>query len=207
MQRGKLITFEGLDGAGKSTQLALFAMKLTEMKMPFIRTKEPGGTPFGQQIRKLVLSKEETFCHETELFLFLADRAHHVEELIKPQLEKGQIVLVDRYVHSTVAYQNSFSVETLEYLNKIATKELFPDLTFYYDFDPNKLYQRMSMRGGEKDRIESKNIDFMHQVRDRFLHLCKTYPDKIILINADQTIEEVAKETYERFREFSEKSH
>lgn len=205
MVKPLLISFEGLDGVGKSTQMLLFAMKLEQDGIKVSLTKEPGGTALGQRIRDLLLTRGEEFCPETELFLFLADRSHHVNSLLLPKLKEGYTLLVDRYIDSTIAYQHFFPVEQLEALNEMATRSLLPDLTFYYDLTPTLLQQRLAMRGGEKDRMEGLIDPFLEKVRSRFLALKRMYPERIVLIDANRTIEEVAEETYVCYRKFAEK--
>ena len=193
--KGLFITFEGADGSGKTTQLEKIAEHLANEKFSIIKTREPGATELGQKIRNLVLHYDGDVSPTCEMFLFLSDRAQHIDTLIKPALEDGKIVLCDRHIDSTIAYQGygrGKDIEQLKNLNKIATSSMVPDLTLVYDVDTDVAQTRV---GDEKDRLEAAGAEFHKKVRHGYLELAKEYPDRIIVINANNSIDTVYNET------------
>ena len=180
MTRGYFITFEGCEGCGKSTQNKKLKVYLEEQGKTVVCTHEPGGTKFGTQIRELILNRETTFKHNhTELLLFIADRLEHVEQVIKPALEQGHIVLCDRYIDSTVAYQcGGRAVESslISMLNGFVN--LTPDVTFLLDIDPVEGIKRAKKRA-ELDRFEQEKMAFHYRVRDAYLEIAKNEPDRV----------------------------
>lgn len=206
MKKGLFITFEGIDGCGKTTQLNMLKEMLEKDGYKVITTKEPGSGNLGSEIRKILLHAKETIANKAEMFLFLADRAQHVEMIIKPEIEKGNIVLCDRHTDSTVAYQGygrNQDVNLLTELNDIATSTLKPDLTLLYDVSPETSSLRV---GREKDRMESEGNGFMSKVRDGYSDLAKKYPERIKKIDAEKSIEEVFKETEKYIYEILKKN-
>lgn len=202
------ITFEGVEGAGKSTQISLLNSSLTEIGIKTLITKQPGGSILGEKIRKLILNpdEEDTPSALTELLLYIADRAHHVETVIRPALAENKVVICDRYTDSTLAYQGfarGFELETLENLNNIATGGLKPDLTFLLDLKPEDGLSRIkNFRSDTKlDRLESEKIDFHQRVRNGFLRIAKKEPDRVILIDAFAAKEDLAKKIFQKVRE------
>lgn len=194
-KKGLFITFEGADGCGKSTQLKMTAEYLQNKGYEVISTRDPGGTPLGSKIREILLhhdGKVATYC---ELFLYLADRAQHIDEKIIPALQEGKVILCDRYVDSTLAYQGyarGVDTEEILKLNNIVAKNLMPDLTFVFDVSTEVAEQRVVKRTNEaKDRMESEAKEFHHKVRAGFLDLAEKYPERIKVINANQEIEKV----------------
>ncbi len=199
--RGKFIVFEGVEGAGKTTQIHQTAAWLERSEPPrrslrdrmesevFI-TREPGGTKLGQQIRQLLLDDNHGWVsNRTELLLYGADRAQHIEETIGPQLDRGNIVLCDRFTDSTIAYQGygrGFDLDEIDRVNQLATGGLQSDLTIWLDLDVTIGLQRVSMRG-KPDRMERASIDFHHRVRQGYQELANTYPDRIVRIDATQS--------------------
>ena len=169
---GFFITFEGGEGAGKSTLSKKIYQYLVKQKKAVLFTKEPGGTKLGKKVRILLLQKKETWISpRAELLLFLADRAQHVDELIIPALQQGQIVLCDRFSDSTRAYQGAgrgFSTKWLESLLQFATNGLQPDLTFYLDVDPQIGFQRAKRERRQLDRMEQEALAFHKKVRKAF---------------------------------------
>lgn len=191
MKKGLFITFEGIDGCGKTTQLHKVKEYLENSGYDVVVTREPGALNIGQKIRNILLHAEETVSDGCEMFLFLADRAQHVETFIKPALEKGKIVLCDRHTDSTIAYQGygrGQDIELLRNLNNIAVNGLFPDLTFLYDISADIAQKRV---GNEKDRMESSSADFYNRVRNGYLELQKQNTSVIKKIDANNSVEEV----------------
>ncbi len=191
MQKGLFITFEGADGSGKTTQLNNIKTFLEEKGYDVVITREPGALDIGQKIRNILLHHDGIVADRCEMFLFLADRAQHVETFIKPAIQSGKIVLCDRHTDSTIAYQGygrGQDIELLKKLNSIAVNGLIPDLTLLFDVSTETAQQRV---GNEKDRMESAGIEFHKKVRNGYLELQKEYPNRIKLINANNSIETV----------------
>lgn len=191
---GLFITFEGGDGAGKSSLIDKIYEELSRKAKQALKTKAPGGTKIGEAIRNLLLHSHTPLNPRTELFLFLADRAQHVEEVIKPALQKGVIVLCDRYNDSTLAYQGAargLDGDFLHDLCHFATNGLNPDLTLYLDLDPKIGFERLKKAGLTKDRIESEDIDFHQKIRNGFLKIAHQEPKRFRVIDASQTPDSV----------------
>ena len=195
---GVFITIEGGDGAGKSTLLEGLVDHLEREGIPLFKTRAPGGTSIGQEIRKIRLShKESRVSSKCELLLFMADRAQHVEEIIRPALEKGQIVLCDRFNDSTIAYQGAargFSFEEVESLCDYATGGLKPDLTLYLDLPADLAMTRRAKAGQGVDRIESEALNFHEKIREGFLTIAAKDAERFKVIDATQSPEDVLKE-------------
>lgn len=195
MENGFFITFEGADGSGKTTQLNNIKTFLQEKGFDVVTTFEPGATKTGEKIRNILLHSEDSVADSCEMFLFLADRAQHVEMFIKPALKQGKIVLCDRHTDSTIAYQGygrGQNVELLKKLNQIAVNALSPDLTLLFDVSTEIAQDRV---GKDKDRMEAAGIEFHKKVRNGYLELLKENPERIKLINANNSIETVYNET------------
>jgi dTMP kinase len=196
---GKFVVVEGTEGAGKTTQIKLTAQWLTTAypDRPLIVTRQPGGTALGQGIRQMLLDPDNPIVPLTELLLYAADRAQHVEELIKPHLAQGGIVLSDRYTDSTVAYQGygrQLDLNLIEQLNAIATTGLTSNLTLWLDVDVQQGVQRArGLKGNYSggDRIEQESLDFHHRVRAGFQALALAHPDRIVTIDANRPPDEV----------------
>ena len=191
MKKGLFITFEGADGSGKTTQLNKIKNFLEEKGFDVVVTREPGSLELGQKIRNILLHYDGVVSDRCEIFLFLADRAQHVETFIKPAIEEGKIVLCDRHTDSTIAYQGygrEQDIELLKKLNEIAVNGLKPDLTMLFDVSTETAQERV---GNEKDRMESIGIEFHKKVRNGYLELLKENSDRIKLINANNSIETV----------------
>lgn len=197
MQRGLFITFEGPDGAGKTTQINTFATYLHETGRQFLVTREPGGTRISDIIRALILDPEYTeMNNETEVLLYAASRAQHVREKILPALKRGLTVLCDRYVDASVAYQGyglQVDVEQVLALNAFATSGLMPDRSYFIDIAPDKARNRLFHRNEKEglDRIEQKELSYHEKVRDGFRLIYEQNKDRICFINGHQSIEEV----------------
>ncbi|MDR1997412.1 MAG: dTMP kinase [Candidatus Margulisbacteria bacterium] len=180
------ITFEGPDGSGKTTQSRLLHTELLRQGHAVVWTREPGGTEAGRQIRQMLL-EDRTFqlSAETELFLFAADRAQHIAEVIKPALADGKIVLCDRYIDSTTAYQaggRGFAAEFIAGLNKYSTGGLVPDLTFLLDIPANVGLKRATRQ--KTDKFEQESLDFHQKVRQKYLELAQNEPRFVLLDGA-----------------------
>ena len=191
MKKGLFITFEGADGSGKTTQLNNIKTFLEQKGLDVVVTREPGSLELGQKIRNILLHYDGVVADRCEIFLFLADRAQHVETFIKPAIAEGKIVLCDRHTDSTIAYQGygrEQDIELLKNLNEIAVNGLKPDLTMLFDVSTETAQQRV---GSEKDRMEAAGIEFHRKVRQGYLELYKENPDRIKLINANNSIETV----------------
>ena len=188
------ITFEGPEGSGKTLQLAKLVDYLEEYNFPVLATREPGGTTIGEQIREVLHKLENTKMHpRTELLLYQASRAQHVEQVILPNLEQGKIVLCDRYADSTLAYQgygHQLDLDQLSRLINYATGGLKPDMTLMLDIDAEEGLRRRQ-QGGEWNRLDAYELEFHQRVRKGYFELVQKEPERWVKIDAGQTIEEV----------------
>ncbi|MFC1608265.1 dTMP kinase [Candidatus Latescibacterota bacterium] len=188
--KGYLITLEGIDGCGKTTQAERLFAVLADRGLSSHLFREPGGTVIGEKIRSILLDPSLTEMHPlAELFLYLAARVQITDELIRPSLEHGDIVVMDRYSDSTVAYQGyarGIGSDTVSNVNAIATMGLRPDVTFIIDCDPVLAMSRVS---SEPDRLESEGLVFMERVREGFLELAKQDPKRYVIIDGSKSIE------------------
>ncbi len=199
MTRGLFITFEGIDGCGKSTQLRLLADHLQAASLPVIVTREPGGTALGQSVRALLLSASQVVSPIAELLLFAADRAQHVAEVIQPALDRGCIVLCDRFDDSTTCYQavgRGLDMKLVTSLQPIATGGINPDLTLLFDLEPGIAWQRISRRAEEmaatiEDRFERAAMEFHQRVRQAYLDLSARAPARIKVVSSLGTPENI----------------
>jgi len=193
---GLFITFEGIDGCGKSTQAELLAQQITQRGFEVVVTREPGGTPLGEGIRQLLVSDVSVHvAPTTELLLYVAARAQHVAELITPSLEAGRIVISDRYTDSTVAFQGygrGLDPEMIEKLNKFATAGLVPDLTIVFDIDPALARSRLDSRpvGGLLGAFDEQHIDFHERMREGYLKIAREQPSRIKVVDAGGAVED-----------------
>ena len=197
MKKGLFITFEGADGCGKTTQLTLLDEYFNKAGRKTLLTREPGAGILGAKIREILLNYDGEVSPNCESFLFLADRAQHVEGMIKPALEEGTIVLCDRYTDSTLAYQGygrELDMERIKYLNNLATSGLKPDLTIVFDVD---IETSLSRVGKSKDRMESAGVDFFNRVRRGYLEIAKQEPERVKIIDSSDTIENVHRKVIE----------
>ena len=192
--KGLFITFEGADGCGKTTQIELLDEYLRNKGYKTLLTREPGAKGLGENLREILLNYDGEVSSNCEAFLFLADRAQHVDCVVKPAVENGTIVLCDRHADSTIAYQGygrGVNIDELRHLNNIATSGMKPDLTFVFDVDVETSQSRV---GENKDRMESAGIEFFKRVRNGFLEIAKQEPQRVKVINSKQSIEEVHKQ-------------
>ena len=202
IQKGFFITFEGADGCGKTTQSELIQKYLEEKGYEVVWTREPGSPGLGKKIRELLLHYDDDVAPMCEAFLFLADRAQNVAQTVKPAVDSGKIVLCDRHTDSTIAYQGygrGEDIKKLAYLNDLATSSVKPDLTFVFDVSTEVAQTRV---GSEKDRMESAGMEFHKKVRYGYLELAKQEPERIKVIDANNSIEQVFADTKKALESF-----
>lgn len=193
------ITFEGIDGVGKSTQLDLLQQWLEGRGREVIRTLEPGGTELGQEIRHLLLHRKGDVAARAEALLYAADRAHHVATKIRPALADGKVVLSDRYFDSSVAYQGAareLDVDEVRNISLWAVDNLIPDLTVLLDLDAEAAIQRRNKTGTEPDRLEREKVDFFVRARAQYLELAKE--PRFLVVDATLSIDEIQQQIRER---------
>ncbi len=200
---GTFITFEGIDGSGKSTQLRLLANYLKEAGGEVVLTREPGGTPVGVRLRGALLDAHEEVDPLTELLVFAADRAQHVRRVLRPAIEAGQVIISDRYADATVAYQGAgrgFSPELIAEIVQLATEGLKPDLTVLFDLSVEESTARTSRRSDGKhkgDRLDEEASDFHVRVRDAYLELARAEPERVKVVETNRPVEETHKRVKE----------
>lgn len=209
--KGRFITIEGVEGAGKSSVLRYVQHLLEQANIPCIVTREPGGTPIAEEIRKVLLSKhDEMMCPDTELLLMFAGRAQHISQVILPALQRGQWVISDRFADASFAYQGGGRGVPLTHIRELASwvqGDLEPDLTLLMDLPVEVGFSRIDSRGA-KDRIESEGIDFFQRVRDSYLKRAQKFPDRFRIINAEHDFETVKEEVHTVLRSLmSEETH
>ena len=196
------ITIEGPEGSGKTTAVDTAVRELEEMGYQIVRTREPGGTPISEQIRNVILDKANTTMDErTEALLYAAARRQHLVEKVWPSLKEGKIVICDRYLDSSLAYQGGargLGIDNILEINNFATEGTFPDLTLLFDLQPELGLARIAANSNrEVNRLDLEKIEFHTKVRNTFLELAKRYSDRFVVIDASQSKEEVAKKTLE----------
>jgi len=196
---GWFITFEGVEGSGKTTQIRLAGEFLREKGFPVFMTQEPGGTPLGERIREILLNRGGfDISGEAEVFLFAAARAQHADAVIRPALEKGQVILCDRFSDATIAYQaygRGLPLEAVREICRFASRGLSPRLTLLFDLPVEKGLERAFLRiaGREErsreDRFERENLDFHRRIREGYLTIAREEPDRVKIVNASRDIE------------------
>lgn len=207
MTKGYLITFEGLDGSGKSTQALKLKEALSRKGYSVVLTREPGGTPLAEEIRRVILTPTtEPLVPMAEILLYAASRAQHVENLIKPALAEGKIVISDRFIDSSIAYQGyglGWDVEVVKAVNRMAVNGLMPDLTFFIDVSVEKALERIKGRQhrAEADRIESREMLFHRKVREGFIQLSKSDSRFVRVESEEYSIETIHREIMEILRQ------
>ena len=206
--QGLFITVEGPDGAGKSTLIQRLEKKLQEeLTVPLVRTREPGGSEIAEKIREVILDPKNTAMDDrTEALLYAASRRQHIIEKIKPSLAEGKVVLCDRFVDSSIAYQGAgrgIGVEEVATLNRFATEDLTPDITLYLDVDAQVGLNRIASKNSnrEKDRLELEAISFHNRVRNAYKVLLKKHPERIQLIDASQNADDVFNDAWKVVQE------
>ncbi|MGN1153475.1 MAG: dTMP kinase [Candidatus Gastranaerophilaceae bacterium] len=194
MKKGLFITFEGIDGCGKTTQIELLKDYFEQKGYTVLLTREPGAKGLGEKFREILLNYDGEVSSNCESFLFLADRAQHIDTIIKPAIEKGYIVLCDRHTDSTVAYQGygrMLDLKQIHDLNKIATNGIKPDRTFILDIDVETSFERI---GKSRDRMENAGIEFFKRVRNGYLEISHQEPERVKLLYGKDTIENIHKQ-------------
>jgi dTMP kinase len=190
--RGRFITFEGGDGAGKTTQAVKLEAWLRERGHEVVRTREPGGTALGQGLRELLLHGAEPVDPRTEALLYAADRAQHVAQIVRPALKRGAIVVQDRYIDSSLAYQGAGRVLAIDEVRRLSTWAsggLQPDVTVLLDVSPERGVARRVAAGNVADRLEREASDFHARVREAFLQLARAEPDRFFTLDAHAPID------------------
>lgn len=208
LKKGLFITFEGGEGAGKTTLIEEVARQLSHEGLPLLKTREPGGTPLGEQVRKMLL-QGEAMTSEAELCLFLAARAQHVAQIIGPALEQGKIVLCDRFNDSSIAYQGAargLGMEKVDQFCQFACQGLKPDLTLYLDIAPEKGLARAKARQ-HHDRIESETLAFHTHIRQAYLKIHQNDPERFRLIHAEAPLAAVYEQGIKIIHAALERTH
>lgn len=198
---GKLITLEGPEGAGKSTQCVALVRWLREAGYDVVVTREPGGTELGRRIRRILLETELDIAFRAEILLYAADRAQHVEKLIAPALKKGQVVICDRYFDSTMAYQGygrGLGIELVEQVNNLSVGKVIPDLTLLFDLPVEQGMARKN--ASDLDRMEKEALEFHRRVREGYLRIAQREPNRVKVIDATKDVDTVTLKTIEAVR-------
>lgn len=211
-RRGALITFEGIDGSGKTTQVTRLCARLEAKGVPHIRTREPGGTPLGDAVREILLSPSSIMSAATEAYLYAAARAEHVRAVMRPALATGVIVVCDRYLDASVAYQGygleepELLPETVRSLNELAVAGTWPDLTIMLDVDPEvaqkRLQAQMREPYGGADRIERRGREFFERVRDGLRRIATDAPTRCLWLDGNRDPEFLEREIWMRMTPF-----
>jgi thymidylate kinase len=196
---GMLITFEGVEGSGKTTLVGMVSDRLRACDREIVATREPGGVAIAEQIRALILdAKNASMDPRTEALLFAAARRQHFVEKIKPALDRGAIVLCDRFVDSSLAYQGiarGIGAQRILEINQFATDCRMPDLTFYLDIEPEKGLARIAKNGRrEVNRLDMEKLEFHRKVREGYLWVAKQFPNRIVVLDAEKTLDQLAEE-------------
>lgn len=207
MNKGKFIVFEGGEGSGKSTMIELIYNFLIEKGVECIKTREPGGIKISEDIRNIILDTQNTSMDsKTEALLYAAARRQHLVEKVIPELEMGKIVLCDRFIYSSLAYQGyarGIGVDDIFLINKFAIEEYMPDLNLLFDLSPEVGLDRINKnKDREVNRLDLEKIDFHNRVREGYINLAKENKDKFIIINAEKTLNEVFEETKDIILEY-----
>jgi dTMP kinase len=199
---GKLISFEGSEGSGKSTQIALLAAHFQQTQREVLTTREPGGTEIGEQIRNIIVhnSKGDEMCAETELLLFTAARAQLVREVIAPAIMRGAIVLSDRFLDSSTVYQGiarNLAADPVAQINRFAVGNVMPDLTIVIDVPTEVSLARLKQRASDlPDRMERENVDFYTKVREGYLVLAQGMPERFLVVDGTKSADVIAKKIW-----------
>ena len=202
--RGLFITIEGPDGSGKSTQIENIRKFFEDKNIEIVFTREPGGTPIGERIREIILDNRfKEMDSMTEAMLYAASRAQHVAQIIRPALEAGKVVVCDRFVDSSLAYQGYGRGlgEDIEIINSFAIKDCMPDVTFLMKLDPDVGKHRIEENRHDQDRLEHEKLSFHQKVYKGYLKLEEKYPDRIVGIDASKGIDEIRDEIYRKLEE------
>lgn len=209
-ERGAFISLEGIEGAGKSTCVPVIETWLADHAREVVKTREPGGTPLAEEIRNLVLGlganqTVEAPTSDTETLLMFASRAQHLDEVVRPALERGAWVVCDRFTDATLAYQGAARQLGMERIFELAEwvhASLWPDLTLLFDVSVETGLGRATQRGA-KDRIEQERAEFFTRVREGYLELAQAYPERIRVIDAERSMEQVAQQVVNELQSFN----
>ncbi|URM33074.1 dTMP kinase [Cytobacillus firmus] len=206
MKKGKFITVEGPEGAGKTTIIDMLATNLAKEGYQVLQTREPGGIEIAEQIRSVILDKKNTKMDpRTEALLYAAARRQHLAEKVKPALDEGSIILCDRFIDSSLAYQGyarGLGIEEVYSINSFAIEGMMPELTLYFDIDPEAGLERINQhKGREVNRLDLEKLDFHHKVREGYLKLMELYPERIFKIDASKPLEEVYQQAVTKLKE------
>lgn len=200
--KGIFITLEGPDGAGKSTQVENIKSYFENAGREVVVSREPGGTPISEKLRNIVLDNGNAEMDDiTEMFVYAAARAQHVSEKIRPALDKGSVVVCDRFVDSSIAYQGygrNLGDQVGE-VNRYATGGLEPDVTFFMDLDPE--IGRSRIGKDVRDRLEQQKLDFHYRVYEGYKAICEKYPERVVRIDATRTIDEIKEDIYSKLED------
>ncbi|MGE7717869.1 dTMP kinase [Priestia megaterium] len=202
---GTFITFEGPEGAGKTTIIHMVQQKLIQEGYNIVLTREPGGIRIAEQIREIILNPSNTeMDSRTEALLYAAARRQHLVEKVIPELNKGNIVLCDRFIDSSLAYQGNargIGVEDIFAINQFAIEQTMPQATLYFDIEPEVGLERINKgRKDEINRLDLESLDFHYKVRDGYLSLLSEFPERIRRIDANQSVEKVCEEAYKQIK-------
>lgn len=205
MNKGLFITFEGPEGAGKTTILSMIVEELQREGVKVLQTREPGGIEIAEQIRRVILDKSNTAMDaRTEALLYAAARRQHLVEKVKPALEEGFIVLCDRFIDSSLAYQGfarRLGIDEVYSINSFAIEGMMPQLTLYFDISPELGLERISKNDErEVNRLDLENLPFHESVREGYLQLLKRFPERMTLINAAQEMDVVYEDAYQKIK-------
>ena len=194
MTKNYFITFEGIDGSGKSTQAKILVEKLQSLKLETLFLREPGGTSISEEIRSVLLNnREDEMSSRSEALLMCASRAQLTKDIISPELKAGKWIVADRYADSTLAYQGGgrgLNLDWLIKLNQFATYGIEPDLTFYIDIEPEVGFQRR--KDLSSDRIESAGLDFQNDIRQKYLEIVDNFGDRCVIIDGNLSVDEIS---------------
>ncbi|MBQ1299739.1 MAG: dTMP kinase [Erysipelotrichaceae bacterium] len=201
MSKGLFITFEGGEGSGKTTVCKYIYHRLLEEGIDAIYSREPGGVDIAEQIRNVILSVKNTAMDvRTEALLYAASRRQHLVEVILPALQAGKVVICDRFIDSSLAYQGharDIGIDEVMEINRFAIDNCMPDLTLFFDVDVETGLRRITGRGEKLDRLDRENLAFHHKVHEGYMMVCERYPERIKIIDASQSVDKVEKDAYE----------
>lgn len=202
------ITFEGPDGCGKSSVIKVIKEKLENDGYEVIVTREPGGSPIAEQIRKVILDVNNTdMDYMTECMLYAACRAQHLKDIVIPALKNNKVVICDRFVDSSYVYQGvvrGLGLERVVKINELVVKEYMPDLTICIDLASEICLDRINKNHREKDRLDNEGLEFHKKIRNTYLELCEMFKDRIVKIDGNQTLENVSQDAYDVISNFLE---
>jgi len=201
MTKGLFITLEGLDGSGKTTQVRGITQALASRGLSYVLTREPGGTELGECVREMLLSHRfPQMGKRTEMLLYAASRAQHVDEVIRPSLAQGKYVICDRFIDSSLVYQGlglGLGINKVFDVNMIATEDLLPDLTIVLGLSPEQFRRRLADKG-ELDRIESRSLDYHQSVNEGYQHLQQLFPDRVVSFDGSLAPEHITRAIMEK---------